>query len=253
VPHPGIYQIDLPDLTVENAEGQTTGHLLVTSRNTVQAVSPWERRFSQALIGGQPKPDKLVFHVEKPNVQYIYLEYAGSGALALGPMQATFVPMPMRRQSELVHRFVAGEDTQGEDGIILGASYPKLPPGHYRARYRIEGSTFSTFFQRLPPPLVMAVYAGPADPTQLENLARAWFLQERISFTTSGVPSYTRPLAEQIVPPWWASIPLASETAFDLPFHLTSAEDVWFLLRYQGEEDLAVREVVLYRDHYEGF
>jgi len=52
-------------------------------------------------------------------------------------------------------------------------------------------------------------------------------------------------------PPWWLSIPFASNQALQLRFILTQPQDVWLLLHYDGSAELELTDIVLYMETYE--
>ena len=110
---------------------------------------------------------------------------------------------------------------------------------------------FSSFFDRSPTPIKIAVYAKPDDPDLLQKMAYEWFHTERYQWTTLGSPDYVRPLQEGIHPPWWLSIPFADHTR-ELRFTLTRDQDVWFLLHYDGPEKLDLTDIVLYQENFQG-
>jgi hypothetical protein len=252
LPYPGVYQIALPDLDFSIAEGQVAGHVLLTSRQTVQAVSPWEKRVSYPLVGGSKPPRQLIFHIERPEIRYIYLEYSGSGELSLQHINAKFTPRrTFAKSSKEIHRVTEDLDSGEGQGITLGFGYPNLPQGHYRIRYNVRGSTYKTLFQRQPTPLIMAAYAASLPAREMEILARTWFAQERVKFATTAAAHYYRPLAEETQPPWQTALPMADD-AFELSFFQPRKQDMWFLLRYDGDLDLSVESIEVYQDFYEG-
>jgi hypothetical protein len=247
---PGIYRLELPDLSAVPDSGQVSGHLIVPTRYSVPAVSRWETRLSRPLVGGDSQAAELIFRVERPLVGYIYVEFSGSGALSFRQLRLTYFPSPVQGRSTFVHRF-AVEPGSPEEPIVLGASYPSLPAGHYRVLFDVQGSAFSAFFERQPAPLVMAVYAGPVSAEQLHELVRQWFTQDRVGFHTVVSPQYVRPLIESVQPPWWLSMPFGTDTARQLDFAIAQPQDVWFLMHYAGPADLRVNSIALYREHFD--
>ncbi len=252
LPYPGVYQITLPDLSASHATGQVAGHVLLTSRQTVQAVSPWEKRISYPLVGGSEPQRQFIFHIERPEIRYIYLEYSGSGSVSLGHIDAKFTPRrTFAKSSKVIHRVTENLHSEQGQGIVLGYQYPNLPKGHYRIRYNVRGSTVATFFQREPTPFLMAVYAATQPAEQMERLARSWFAQERAAFATSSTPDYYRPLVEDIQPPWQTALPSA-DSALELSFFQPKEQSMWFLFRYDGDLDIQVESIEIYQDFYEG-
>jgi hypothetical protein len=249
IPHPGLYQLKFPGLGVSPPNGQVSGHVSVSQGYTVQAVSFWATRSSYPLIGGQVDDDfSIIFQVDRPSIHYIYGEYSGYGDMAMDKIHATFIPGRIPSSISEIQRF---EHQDEEANIKAGAQFPNLPRGHYRVRYNISGSTFSSFFDRSPTPIKIAVYAKPDDPDLLQKMAYEWFHTERYQWTTFGSPDYVRPLQEGIHPPWWLSIPFADHTR-ELRFTLTRDQDVWFLLHYDGPEKLDLTDIVLYQENFQG-
>ena len=250
IPHPGLYQLSFPDMHVAPPDGQVSGHLTISNGYTVQAVSFWVNRASYPLIGGGVNGNfQVIFQVDQPSVHYIYGEYSGHGEWSMQKIRATFIPTRIKPQVAEIHRIT---HDQGDAEIIkAGAQIPNLPKGHYRVRFNVSGPTFDSFFTRLPTPLKTAVYADPVAPDQLESMVYQWFGTDRYDWTTVNSPSYVRPLQEGVHPPWWLSIPFASDQALQLRFILTQPQDVWLLLHYDGPEALELTDIVLYRETFD--
>ncbi len=49
-------------------------------------------------------------------------------------------------------------------------------------------------------------------------------------------------------PPWWLSIPYAADQVRELRFVLPHPQDVWFILHYDGPEEIDLTDIVLYRE-----
>ena len=67
IPQSGSYRLAFPGLRVAPPGGQVSGHLILSSRYTVQAVSPWVSRSSYPLIGGAVQGDHpIAFEIHEP-------------------------------------------------------------------------------------------------------------------------------------------------------------------------------------------
>ena len=59
-----------------------------------------------------------------------------------------------------------------------------------------------------------------------------------------------RPVSQGAHPPWWLSIPFAGDETSQLRFILDRTQDVHILLQYDGEADLDLTDIVLYRETF---
>ena len=250
VPHPGIYRLTFPGLEVEPPNGQVSGHLIVLSRNTVQAVSPWNSRSSYPLIGGAVKGDySIPFWVDDRGIYYVYTEYSGHGELALDGIRGTFLPARVEPQLTGTHRVAYESRARPLQAAVV---FSGVAPGLYRVGFDLEGSTFARFFERGPAPIRTAVYSAPPDSGDgFSDTASLWFGIKPRGWSTVNSPDYRRPLQEGIHPPWWLSIPGAGDRASRLRFVLTKSQDVCVLLHYDGPADLELNGVVLYRETFD--
>ena len=251
---PGLYHLSFPNLDFDVPPSQVAGHLSVSRRYTVPAVSRWENRLSWPLVGGVPAPENFIFRSDHTTLGYTYVEFSGSGEISYQRGGVRFYPISFSLSTEEIHRFVHEEERESiDEPIVLGAFYPELDPGHYRVHYTVEGSTFPTLFQRRPTPISMAVYTNTAGSQErrshLETLAYFWLQHDRTGTATVGSPTFLRPQIESHQPPWWLSVPFVGDNFFELHFQLTEKRDAWFLLRYDGREDLQAKETVLYKVH----
>jgi len=249
---PGLYRLVFPDLRFEANPDRVAGHLMIVHRYTVPAVSRWSKRFSQPLLGGE-NPGSLLFHRDYTGLGYVYVEFSGAGEVSFQRSQLTFFPGEIRSRSTEVDRAPIEDGGLLDDGrIALGINRPTLEQGHYRVCFEMAGSTFATLFQRRPPAVAIAAYTGPletqAQRDALQVQARSWFIQDREILRTTGDPRYIRPLIESIQPPWWLSVPFVGKRFFELEFYLTETRNVWLLLKYEGDVDLRVENVVLYKE-----
>jgi len=248
IPHPGLYLLKFPGISVSAPDGQVTGHLAISHGYTVQAVSLWATRSSYPLIGGQVNGEfPIIIEVDQPGVHYIYAEYSGYGELAMHKIYATFIPRQFHPQITEINRY-AHDDEEGP--IKAGAHFPNLPKGHYRVRFNLKGSTFGSFFERNPIPIKTAVYASSGDPDHLQDMVYQWFGTERYNWITARSPNYLRPLKEGVHPPWWLSIPYAADQVRELRFFLPHPQDVWLILHYDGPEEIDLTDIVLYRETF---
>ena len=242
---PGIYQLTFPGLRVEPADGQVSGHLIISDRSTLKTVSPWANLTSYPLIGGVVRDDySVAFQIDRPSICYFYSEYSGYGELTMDGPHVSFLPNHSEPQLAEIHRFAPkAEEAQ--------THFSNLSKGHYRVRFNLTGSTFARFFERSPTSIRTAVYAGPASPDQFADISSLWFSLDPYNWGTVISPDYRRPLTEGIHPPWWLSIPFAADRASELRFVLTQPQDVYCLYHYDGPADLTLTDIVLYRETFD--
>ena len=249
VSHSGVCRLTFPGLRVEPPDGQVSGHLVLSSRYTVAAVSPWNSRSGYPLTGGAVGEDySVTFGIHEPGIRYVYIEYSGHGELALDGIRGTFLPVRLESQMTEVRR--GAREVRGrplQTAVVISG----LDPGRYRVRFDLEGSTFARFFERGPAPVRTAVYAGPGLEDRFEDTASLWFSLGYDQWSTVESPDYRRPLHEAIHPPWWLSIPGAGHRASQLRFALTESGDVGVLLHYDGPAALELNEIVLYRETFD--
>lgn len=102
----------------------------------------------------------LSFDVFRPRMGYILTHYTGTGELALDGIQATMIPV--RRLSEpklleierIAHKAI-------ERPIHTVQRFADVQDGDYRLRFNPAGSTFASFIEREPAPIMTAVYTLP--------------------------------------------------------------------------------------------
>ena len=188
------------------------------------AVSTWSTRSNHPLIGGKVDGDQsLIFNVDQPRFCYIHTFYTGTGDIALDGIRATYLPLRALPDPKTTEISRIRYEKRGRP-IRAVQRFPDLPEGHYRVRFNLTGSTFGRFFERHPLPIKTAVY-------------------------TLLPPAL--PLAQGAHPPWWLSIPFAGDEACQLRFVLDRTQDVHILLQYDGEVDLDLTDIVLYRETFD--
>ena len=143
---PGIYRLTFPGLRVEPADGQVSGHLIISHRSTLKTVSPWANLTSYPLIGGVVRDDyAIAFQLDRPGMCYFYNEYSGYGELTMDGPHVSFLPNHSEPQLTEIHRFAPkAEETQ--------AHFSNLSKGHYRVRFNLTGSDLRPLFRAQPHP-----------------------------------------------------------------------------------------------------
>jgi hypothetical protein len=258
---PGFYTMNVPDIKFRASIDQISGHMIFLQRYTVRTVSPWGKRISLPFIGGELETPGLISlssRIERPIMGDLLMEFSGTGELSFRDNLIRFLPTERTFNSEEERRFKISNAGWNEDHSELQESHHLiLPPGFYQARFALSGSTFSTFFERLPTPIFTAIYTAPIEPEnwspRLETLTRLWFNLDRKDFTTLNSRLFFRPQVESVQPPWWLSIPFVGSTFFELDFALSEPRDVWFLCRYSGPKELSLDEIILYRYREEDY
>ena len=223
VPHRGFYLLNFRGLRVNAPDGQISGYLTLSRKYTVPAVSNWDTRANYPLIGGSVDGDQsLIFEISRPSLSYIHTLYTGTGEILLDGIRARLLPSRVLPRPKLTEIGRVGHDKR-EQPIRAVHRFRDIPTGHYRVRFNLTGSGFGRFFERHPAPIRTAVYT---------------------------LPPPARPLTQGAHPPWWLSIPFAGEEVYELRFILDEPQDVHVLLQYDGEADLDLKEIVLFRETY---
>ena len=224
VPHRGIYLLNFRGLRVDAPDGEISGYLTLSRKYTVPAVSKWSTQTNYPLIGGSVDGDQsLIVYIGRPGFCYIHTLYAGAGELALDGISARLLPARVLTEPKLTEIKRLRHEERGQP-IRAVHRFRVLPQGSYRVRFNLTGSTFGRFFERFPAPINTAVY------------------------TLS--PS-ARPMAQGAHPPWWLSIPFAGDETSELRFALDTAQDVYVALQYDGEADVDLTDIVLYRETFD--
>ena len=223
-PHPGIYELVFRGLRVDAPEGEISGYLTFSRRYTVPVVSDWSTDSNYPLFADRTGEDRsLSFDFFRPRMGYIITYYTGTGELALDGIHATMIPVRRLAEPKLLeieriaHKAI-------ERPIHAVQRFADVQEGDYRLRFKLAGSTFASFFERHPAPIMTAVYT---------------------------LPPPAHPIAYGAHPPWWLSTPVAGDEARELRFTLDEAQDVYVLLQYKGKSDLDLHEIVLYRETFD--
>ena len=220
----GQYRLTFHGLRVDAPENEISGYLSHLLRYTVPSVSIWSTHSNHPLVGGQDDGDySFVFDVDRLRLGYVHTLYTGTGQLAIDGIRATFMPQyrPPKRKIAEIDRVSHQEKKLP---IHVTHRFRALTKGNYRVRFSLTGSTFASFFERHPAPIMTAVYT---------------------------LPPPARPSAYGAHPPWWLSIPFAGDEDRELRFVLDKTQDVHVLLQYKGKSDLDLHEIVLYRESYD--
>ena len=248
-PYSCLFKLSFPDLQFENPPGGYSGHLILTNRQTVKAQSPWENRLSLPLASETGLPNPINLYVREPGVRYAYVEYSGTGSLQVGKIEAQVIPMRnLARQSRRVDHIEIPSSAHSE-GLNRVQSFPALEPGYYRVHFSVRGSAWRTLFQRNPSPILMAAYPTLVSSETMKLYIDEWFGQDRIANPTINHASYYRPIGESIAPPWEKTWPMG-EGVFELAFFQPQRREINILLRYDGDLDLELESISIYRDTY---
>lgn len=222
--HPGIYRLFFSGLRVEAPKGEISGYLTLSSRYTLPAVSVWSTDTNYTLFAGLTGEDRtLQFYVARPRMGYVHTYYTGTGKLALDGIRATMLPVRKLNEPRL-QEIERRTHSAKERPVHAVHRFANLREGYYRVRFNLTGSTFTSFFERQPAPIMTAVYT---------------------------LPPPARPVAYGAHPPWWLSVPFAGDEARQLRFTLDEAQDVHVLLQYKGKSDLDLTDIVLYRETHD--
>ena len=247
-----FYHLEYPELRLHGSPGQVVGHLLFSRRYTVSVVSPWAEHTSWPLVADSNSQARTFRAILSRGLSlgYAYAGFSGFGGFSFAPVSMSYAPVRKEPDRIEVTRFPIGANADSTQ-VSLQVNIPWLGPGVYTARFLLKGSTFSAFFQRRPASIIMAAYTGPvpsaSEADLLETRVQAWFEDDREQLAIVHSPNYIRPQVEVIQAPWWLAIPFAGDEHFEFNFLQQEPRNVWLMLRYAGELDLHVEEIVLYK------
>ncbi|NKB66440.1 MAG: hypothetical protein GKR89_05225 [Candidatus Latescibacteria bacterium] len=241
---PGFYSIALPDIRT-NAAHSPSAFLVVSLREAAPAIMPYEERIIQPLAPFDP--DNLpLYGFFNPSLRsaYVDIAYIGPESLSLQTGRLLVFPQWPHIQSAQVQHLQADITLTETGPTAAQLKGPLLGPGYYRARFGVEGPVLtSTWWQRAATPIHMGVYAlrapgtPPAGPSYPFDTAPL----------TAGDPAFGYPLAQRLQAPWALSLPWYGR-ATDLHFYLEKAQEVDFLIYYDGSESIHLSGIKLYKE-----
>ena len=206
-------------------DGEISGYLTLSRRYTAPAVSRWSTKSNYALIAGKiDEETSLVFDIDSPRICYVHGLYTGKGELSLDGIQATFYPLPALPDPKISEVARIAPEKRERPIHVVG-QIKNLPKGHYRVRFNLTGSTFTSFFERHPAPIKTAVYTL--------------------------LPPARSPWSQGAHPPWWLSIPSPTTRPPSCALSWIRTQDVHVLLQYDGASDLDLTDIVVYRETFD--
>jgi len=241
---PGMYRLSLYGLWAT----PNSGYVTVDLRQTVPALSTWGKYLSCPLESrNNETAQDLVFYSDCNTPGHVYVEFSGLGELSLRQILLEFWPEELNFRSAPLRQFAVPEASD-DAPIDFAALYQELASGYYKVQFGLKGITVSSFFERNPEPVYMAIYARP--PTEAERFrfrewTAEWFSKDGRVSSMNTDNGYILPLVESIQPPWWVSAPFGG--IYELDFVLDEPKDVWFLIKYHGIEDFHLEDVTLYQ------
>ena len=241
---PGMCVVELEDLESTHPEGMVPGHAIVSVKRGLGIVTECELRISQPLVARENQAAKLGFVVDQQLLGRLHIEFTGRGRFAVAVPRLSVYPFVTVEEADPATPLEGLTDPDPDDGVVAAVGRLSLGAGHYRARFNLEGSVWPSLFERKPPPVTLAAYAGLdriVDGERLEQLARLWSVQDRAPFGTVLQPKgFIRPQVERVAAPWWMAMPILGDRAYELDFILPEAGDVWLLLKYAGPHEIRV-------------
>ena len=149
-------------------------------------------------------------------------------------------------QLERVRTFDMSEATHA-DGRLLALAVSGIEAGTYTARCAVSGSALATLFERQPEPIVFAVmWSDDEEARSMPHSVVAWFAQDRRLNNLLEEKAKFVPALEKLAAPWWVSVPF-TDSAYDLTFDVPGTREVWFLAKYEGEADVRVDALELFK------
>ena len=244
----GRYRIFLPDVIARSQSGQVPGHLLFSAQMTVPAISSWERRTTKPLNPQEGGQWEMNFSLRRPWLGYTHILFSGEGDLSLEKINLDYHPGLPPATYEPVRRFSDPTSTAAANGMAVVELFSGLEPGDYVASYDLRGNVWTTWSEKRPQPISLAVFvAAGSDRGPTEKQIEDWFAQDRGLLETAKRNEPLRPLAESIQAPWWVSLPWLGKQAFELEFQVEKRSDAWFLAKYSGSGSVQTHAIILSR------
>ena len=244
----GRYRLFLPDVIARSQPEQVPGHLLFSARMTVPAISSWERRTTKPLNPQEGGQWETSFSLRRPWLGYTHILFSGDGELSLERINLDYHPESPPAINEPVQRFSDLTSTAAADGMAVVEPVSGLDPGEYVVRYQLQGNVWSSWTEKRPQPISLAVFvAAGSDRGATEKQIEARFAQDRELLETAKRNEPLRPLAESIQAPWWVSLPWLGKQAFELEFQVEKRSDAWFLAKYSGSGSVQTHAIDLSR------
>jgi len=234
---PGLYRIVTHGVTVG---GNQTAY--VSHHRTLPAQQTWGERLRFPVHAGEDSTHRFDYYHDRLQLGYLHFVYSGTGELRIGETTQVFHARRLPLRLEEAARF----DFRNASAPL--EAFEDFPQGRYLARFRLTGGALSTPTQRLPAPVKMAVVVTDAANVPFERL-RSWYDSPRRMYDITAQADEVQPQREALAVPWWASVPIVGDNSYELSFLVRQPGRVWFLFQYDGPADLALEEIVVYRQH----
>ncbi|NKB67022.1 MAG: hypothetical protein GKR89_08175 [Candidatus Latescibacteria bacterium] len=240
---PGFYAIVLPDGPLQGEE-PPSGYIVVSLRETVPVVSPYEERVFLPLVPGDGKKMHLYGFINPiPRSAYMDIVYMGSGNMAVQTSRLVAFPQWPNIRTQQVEHLAADISSSSGEGVNGRVPGPQLAPGYYRARFDIDGPIWTGgWWYRTSEPIRLAAYSrggGGAVAYPFDGV-----------FSGAQDPTFLRPLAQRIQAPWMGAVPWKGQ-AFDLHFYLGQTQEVGFAIHYEGPEAVHLSGITIYKEKAE--
>ena len=241
---PGFYHFQLPDLSFSRSKISLKGHLLLSHRKTVQAVSNYETK--QILTILDSTNQALALQATDHVFGYFKVAHSGGDTMHFGKIKASFSPIRLiRSKKNQIHTL---DNNTNPDPKYFFQSIV-LPKGRFSAKFKISGATSSALLKQYPKPLQLAVYYTSFNQTEhfYQKMAELWFSYNHNAYKAIENPEYFYPRLESIQPIWKTILPLIND-GFNISFEIPKRGRIWLLAKYEGPLDIKINSVTLFEE-----
>lgn len=242
VQEPGLLGVMTDSTSVRR---DSRSRYIIRLRDALPAVQPWEERMLLPIRASEAGESRFHYISERQSLAYLDIAFAGEGDhLRLGTTSTEFRLIRVGVDTTPVEHF----EMPDPEGRFLAVGRD-LEQGRYRARFEIEGSTWSEWFRRSPASVRMAAFLTDpaADIATTRQGIAGWMEDARRPEILIGDPAVAIPQVDRLEAPWWTSLTPLIPTPYELTFHVSQPSRVWIVYQYEGEADLRLQSIQL--DH----
>ena len=241
---PGFYHFRLPDLSFSSSKISLKGHLLLSHRKTVQAVSNYETK--QILTILESTNQAIALQATDHLFGYFKISHSGIDTMQFGKIKASFSPIRLLSSNTIQIRTLDNNTNPNPEYFFQSIVLPK---GRFSAKFKISGATLSALLKQYPKPLQLAVYYTSVNEAEdfYQKMAELWFSYDHDTYKAIENPEYFYPRLESIQPIWKTLLPLIND-GFNISFELPKRGKIWLVAKYEGPLDIKINSVTLFEE-----
>ena len=244
--NPGIYSFQIPDLTYSNSKIALLGHILLSQRNTVQAVSNYETKQPFVLLDGGEAQKNMVLQATNHMIGYLKIVHSGGDTMSFSKIKVAFTPKRLLNTKRTKFLHIDNEGNSNQSSLLASSV---LPEGKFNATFNISGNTISSLFEKHPRPLQLAIYYTSVNEavSHYQHMVNLWFSYDHDTNMAIKNQTYFYPKLESVQPIWKTFLPFLSK-GFNVSFELPKRGTVWLLAKYEGPLNIKIDSVTLFEE-----